>query len=585
MLGRALINKHGFLIHPRRFVHLNDKSLDGTFILPSKKNHMYDVPTNDPSGILNASDIDRINNLPFFDNTSPTKETNTKEGALLSEKLASVKELFGEDPENPSFINYRFPRGLENPYFDIQVNQLKKKRLSVTQLCTTQNWCELRNFYDFYSQNLSNQLLNLKFQVQKGKKIHKSLEDETHPELNQYKSFTHNFLALTKLSMDIDNDMDALLDNWFNSINRLVSLFTKGDGHAREIVCHGFINLEDGKLVEHLLNSDSKTKENVIISGVIDHLTLRNRHNHQVQKGAAHLDTEYQSWGNILTNLLSNLKELKSNNEIVISDIKTRSVPKIPSIESVIESSKLQTMYYKFFFSHLSQDMTQTYHSFLINAQRRGLDVDAPINPTKILTFILTNPLFANDVKNLLYGLPINHSAFDNDAKGSNTFDMAAFNDLLDRGPTSFNVPIEQDEDSSESTKCVSLRDYGHFYTKWKTPLTLKYFAARLSQIYFIVGNLVSNDLMIEYYYHNDNFHNIIFPYDTLKLGTHAHDSAMVWFGGRDMHPIEPTQKNFNTYCKFCDYRHVCSWKNKNELKLIDLGKELKKIILESSMK
>ena len=90
---------------------------------------MYDVPTNDPSGILNASDIDRINNLPFFDNTSPTKETNTKEGALLSEKLASVKELFGEDPENPSFINYRFPRGLENPYFDIQVNQLKKKTI------------------------------------------------------------------------------------------------------------------------------------------------------------------------------------------------------------------------------------------------------------------------------------------------------------------------------------------------------------------------------------------------------------------------------------------------------------------------
>ena len=169
-------------------MHLKDKSLDGASVLSSKKNHTYDVPTDDPSGILNASDIDRINNLPFFDNIGETKEANTKEGVLLSEKLANVKELFGGDPENPSFINYRFPRDLGNPYIDIQLNQLKKKRLSVTQLCTTQNWCELRNFYDFYSQNLSNQLLNLKFQVQKGKKIHKSLEDETHPELNQYNS-------------------------------------------------------------------------------------------------------------------------------------------------------------------------------------------------------------------------------------------------------------------------------------------------------------------------------------------------------------------------------------------------------------
>lgn len=583
MLNRALNNRYGFLIHPRRFVHLRDKSLDEASVLCSKKSHTYDVPTDDPSGILNASDIDRINNLPFFDNIGATKEANTKEGVLLSEKLASVKELFGGDPENPSFINYRFPRDLGNPYIDIQLNQLKKKRLSVTQLCTTQNWCELRNFYDFYSQNLSNQLLNLKFQVQKGKKIHKSLEDGTHPELNQYNSFTHDFLALTKLSMDIDGEMDALLDNWFNSINRLISLFTRGDGHAREIVCHGFINLQDGKLIQQLLNNDSKKKENVIISGIVDHLTLRNKHSHQVEKGTVHLDTKHQDWGNILSELLLNLKHLKSNNEVLISDIKTRSVPKTPSIESVIESSKLQTMYYKFFFFHLSQDMTQTYHSFLINAQRRGLDVDAPINPTKILTLILTNPLFANDLKNLLYGQPINHVAFDSDIKGSNTFDMTAFNDLLDRGPTSFNVPIEQ-EDSSERTKFISLRDYEHFYTKWKTPLTLKYFAARLSQIYYIVGNLVSNDLMIEYYYHNDNFHNIIFPYDPVKLETHAHDSAMVWFGHRDMHPIEPTQKNFNTYCKFCDYRHVCSWKNKSELKLVDLGKELKKIILESSM-
>lgn len=108
--------------------------------------------------------------------------------------------------------------------------------------------------------------------------------------------------------------------------------------------------------------------------------------------------------------------------------------------------------------------MTQTYHSFLINAKRRGLDVDAPINPTKILTFILTNPLFANDVKNLLYGLPINHSAFDNDAKGSNTFDMAAFNDLLDRGPTSLTFRLSKTKIVRVNKMCIFARLWTFLY-------------------------------------------------------------------------------------------------------------------------
>ena len=312
MLNRVLTNKYGFLVHLRRFVHLNDKSFDGASKLSSKKCHTHDVSICNASSILNDSDIDRINNLSFFNNISTTKETDTKEGALLNEKLANVIKLFGMDSENPEFLNYRFPRGLEKPYTDIQLNQLKKERLSVTQLCTTQNWCELRNFYDFYSQNWSNRLLNLKSQVQTGKRIHKSLEDETHPEFNQYNSFIHDFLSLTKLSMNIEDDMDALLDNWFNSISRLISLFTKGNGHAREIICHGFINFQDSKLVRSFPNNINDTKENVLISGIIDHLTLRSKHSHQVQKRSTHLDTKNQSWGSILAELLLDMENLKS---------------------------------------------------------------------------------------------------------------------------------------------------------------------------------------------------------------------------------------------------------------------------------
>ncbi|CAI4060053.1 hypothetical protein SUVZ_04G3750 [Saccharomyces uvarum] len=579
MLNRAITNKYRFSFHLRRFVHSDDKSLDGLSTFSLKNSHTHEISVGNSSGILSDSDIDRINNLAFFDYTATTKEANTKEGTLLDEKLANVKDLFGVDPENRAFINYKLPQSLKNPYIDIQLNQLKRKRLSVTQLCTTQNWCELRNFYDFYSQNWSSQLLDLKLQIQKGKKIHKSLEDETHPELNQYNSFVQDFLPLTNLAMDIDSDMNALLDNWCSSINRLISLFTSGGGHSREIICHGFINFQNGKLVRDLSKDGNTSEENVIISGIIDHLTFRNKRNHQVQKCTTDLDTKNQSWDSILAKLLSDLPTLKANNEIVISDIKTRSVPKMPSIESVVQSSKLQTMYYKFFLSHLSQDMTQTYHSFLINAQRRGLDIDAPINSTKILTFILTNPLFANDMEHLLKGKPINFAPFDNDTKASGIFDMTAFKNLLDQGPTSFTLQTEQEEDDLEPTKCISLQDYKRFYTKWKTPITLKYFAARLSQIYYIVGSLISNDLMIEYYYHNDNFHNTIFSYDPVKLETHAHNTAMVWFGHRDMNPIEPIQKKFNLYCKYCDYKYVCSWKNKNELKLVDLGKELEKIL------
>lgn len=110
MLNRAITNKYRFSFHLRRFVHSNDKSLDGLSTFSLKNSHTHEVSVGDSSTILSDSDIDRINNLAFFNYTAATKEANTKEGTLLDEKLANVKDLFGVDPENRAFINYKLPQ-------------------------------------------------------------------------------------------------------------------------------------------------------------------------------------------------------------------------------------------------------------------------------------------------------------------------------------------------------------------------------------------------------------------------------------------------------------------------------------------
>ena len=199
-----------------------------------------------------------------------------------------------------------------------------------------------------------------------------------------------------------------------------------------------------------------------------------------------------------------------------------------------------------------------------IRDRRRGIDVDAPIDPMKLLNFMISSNGFLNDdMRKMRDGFDIGFPLFDNENSSNNNNDAE------------FNMSNIPSIDSEVGVNNNILEKYEEFMTSWTRPVNLKYFAARMSQFYYNIGQLISDELMVEYYHKNENFHNILFKYDNKMLKEHVTDSGKYWFGKRDIEPIKPNLKNFKIFCKNCDYSHVCSWRIEGEKKCKELGQDL----------
>ncbi|QLL34748.1 hypothetical protein HG536_0H01230 [Torulaspora globosa] len=516
-------------------------------------------------GLLTRKERDQISALPFFIESSHgrsrTRRTSTRQ-EYLEKKLPDVRRAFGCDPDNPGYLPFKLPKERPNPYWDAHLGRTVdpdtgkqtlhgKPRLSVTKLLT-KRWCELRESYDIYAKAP----IYEHPQVIEGLETHQKLEDETHRIPEDW----HEFMEHFEVAIPTD-EYHELVGSWYESIGKLVNLFTVGE--AREVLCHGFLDPNSCQMVEGPVVSE----EEVLVSGVIDHLVLTRRARfHGKPLGLIGcIESRPNLYIADVLNQIEGQKELlKQKYGIVLSDIKTRSIRKIPTQNSVVKSTKLQVMYYRSFLETLGSSPSGTYQRLLLNAQRRKMDIDRPIEPSKLISMMAATDLIISDMRCLRDGENIGFETYDGYFSGrdqGDAYDVTHFYDLI--------------------TDVSVIQKFEEFFTLWSRPPTLRYFAARLAQMYHEVAPLLSDTLLIEYYCQGENFHNIVFDYDPELMKSECFNSASFWFGKRDIEPIKPTLKNVMTYCKHCDYEEVCLWRKQITDKCRQLGSDLEKITEE----
>ncbi|EDO16494.1 hypothetical protein Kpol_513p10 [Vanderwaltozyma polyspora DSM 70294] len=509
-----------------------------------------------------------IKRFPIFKNDSsyilPSSNKLTKvKKEHIALKIHKIKKLFGEDPNNVGYLNYHLPKSYPVP-FEINnraydnsdgngENEKVRNRLSVTKLLT-KRWCELREAYDIYSET---PLFEHK-QIIEGKLVHQKLEEDIHPVTEDLESFVEDF----EVPIPTDNFHNHV-DDLFSCSMRLLSLFRCGE--AREVRCHAFLDSRTGTFIDGL----PKDGKDVLVSGIIDHLSLRRKIRVFTSSGFTEFnglnDEVFENGNNfqsIIEWLNANIDFLKSEYQINVSDVKTRMFRSVVSQKSVLKYSKYQVMYYRYFLELLGLHPDVTYGQLLNSSLSRGFNIDQRIDPAKVIYFMASDEVIVDDMRKLRDGDDIGFPPFDSDFTGSSPteeeYDMSILSDQI----TDPNV----------------LERYGEFLVPWKRPVTLKYFAARLAQMYNCISPLLSKHLTLEYYYKGDNFKNINFDFNEDEIRNGAFDSSMFWFGKRDIEPIEPTSENLITYCKYCDYVNVCSWRQKATQQKKELGPRLLKL-------
>ncbi|SSD59441.1 related to Exonuclease V, mitochondrial [Saccharomycodes ludwigii] len=476
------------------------------------------------------------------------------------DKITKLGEIFKVTDDG--YLNYQ--EGKTNDDLPNPFQQLGKSRLSVTNLLT-KTWCELREYYDIYS----NMPKFITKNIRLGKKGHSALESSAHkvfPELadviSEVQVPASKKSEIAKLVDDVDQFYN-FASSWCTNIVRIVDLFKNGE--AREILVHSYVDCKSSEFIKELplhKNTVDGSQKEILISGIIDHLKLEGTLP-LIGQFTKTLDT-FIDMG--IPKLLDKKQERLNDYKISVSDIKTRSRLSIPYQKNVINSSKLQVMYYRYFLENLSLNPEHTYYKLLLNAQKRNYDVDKPLHAVQI-RHLLT-----------YYG------------------DFFYLDFLsLKRGEKIGFVPLDEFGGDYDGGKNIFINDYDFispnlkqiypllFEGTWYKLPTLRYLAARMAQLYQVFQpNRLENKLRIEYYMGKYRFAEKLFEYDFGELNRHLHDSMGFWMGKRQVSPVKSTLKTFSIYCNGCDYSKVCLYKNKNVDGFKQLGNSLKKIYSDS---
>lgn len=469
-------------------------------------------------------------------------------------------------------------------------------RLSVTKLLTDQ-WCELREYYNIYA---GSPAVKSK-QMSMGTNLHAGLEEDQY----RFVDFTSFVLFVGKIFLekllalreDLDikaeilaGESDALTtyslyeslllgntkesemaNEWLDKIVfRLYTLLLTSE--AREVLVHGYLDMQKHTFI-NIANENSNVAENLIlVSGVVDYLKIFNRTDPRdysfFDDVRSNLEVKYPEVDGTqfidLTNFLEDLKLLICEHAdqftLKVADIKTRSWNRIPSQASVLRSSKLQVTYYRHLLGLLSGETTDGFNAYQMlieNAKRRGIDVDKPINLKFALLFLRRNyDLLYCDFKKLANGDPIGFDPYDDFmSENYNSQDLWYDFSLITDELTNVNELSKIDPDNFDYLKILS----PELSKSWKYPLTLRYFAARASQLYQSCAPFLGDNLSIEY--HNALTHKcfskIDFKYDKESLDSSINNAVSFWNGSRNPSVVEDISK-----CKYCNFSSVCQIPN-----------------------
>lgn len=466
---------------------------------------------------------------------------------IKNEKLLKLYDNFRIDYNDklpivkPNYV-------MESPFqfhskYNGDKSYIDSPRLSVTKLLS-ESWCELRDYYLIYSGSI---------REPKGKPLLLGTQYHLELELADFEiidieAFEAKLSEIEGLEDQAQKE-DLLAIDWFENICvKLFSLITKS--HSRELLVHGHLNINNAEF--------EISKDSIVISGVIDYLQLLNNRDPTDFSMFEEIQNFIEFNHYLDLSAFFNITKATIDNydySLKITDVKTRQFNNIPNQMSVLKSAFLQTCYYKKFFELLASNEVNSYNMLIKNANVRHCDLDKPISYRTLLILLRKYPEFLlNDFKNLSTGKPIGfepfdtytqNNKFDYDYDLSNIFtkeDLKALNDLDNN--FDYNTVFNQ-----------------QIFKKWKTPLTLRYFAARSSQFFNLFKPMSSDLLSIEY--HNvktgHNFKTLEYNFSESEFNTSVQRSCAFWSGRKTPTPIDDLSK-----CKYCDFSTKCPVPNRD---------------------
>ncbi|RCK59120.1 Exonuclease V, mitochondrial [Candida viswanathii] len=443
-------------------------------------------------------------------------------------------------------------------------------RLSVTGLLVS-GWCELRSLYTVFAGSVRTPPSRA---MEEGTKLHLELEQEIHPtiDLTDIEAFIKENTAEIEEKWGLDNTSgifdtqpdDELALNWAEAIiERLYSLIVISD--AREVLLHGYLNLEKESFVED--GKEILKPSSVLVSGVVDQIQFRNPENdvdcalfEEIQE---YVDKEFDQVDETpLVDLASFMRDVKDivdkypEFKLKFTDLKTRMAKLIPKQESVLASAKFQTFYYRYFYELLSKDPDFAYRCLLENAKRRGFDVDRPLSV--LTTFRILRGhyhLFYNDFVKLANGEPIGFEPYDSE-RVNKDYDFGKIFVLSDEyGQQALPNHAGFIEELGKYDMLAYDKVLLPLLKTWKTPPTLRYLAARAAQFYGIFGSSLGDITTVEYRntFSRQIIDTMVYHYSFDQLDKETKHASDFWGGRIDATPTEDSLR-----CRYCDFERKC---------------------------
>lgn len=514
---------------------------------------------------------DRAATLPLLFDIR--KETNLYEPETPPPGVFRVLEKFGR----PSTSLLHIPRNLQPDPFTYFCTEnladesyVTEPRLLVTKLLTDA-WCELQLFYDVYAGLHRKQLTG---RLAEGISYHDKLESEEHEVADM--SATVEKLGEVAASHTKEDALylgrNELLAAWCknmaeHAIKRGISL--AHTRHSRELMVHGYIDLETGKLIE----KTEDLHKGVLVNGIADIVQFEPKDKATDLPEVASDTTEAPELRSItlaspVLDLKREIPEAKRELQrdidqkmLQIIDVKTRGVKSLPKPVLQLKAAKIQCMYYTRFIHNLAKDVDFAYASYQENAKRRNIDADSDIGEAHAAILLLENfEALALDFIRLAKGETIGFESHDAVMKEKyREVDAEKVNYSFSRF-----IPEEEFKDLLAKVYGDKLAsssvDISALFKPWRYPLTPRYFMARAAQILNTLERYRSATVGVDYHHAKSStfIGSKVYPYSVKEHNKAMRDAANFWTGKR-----LPREADLKFKCQNCEFKSRCPAVNK----------------------
>lgn len=343
-----------------------------------------------------------------------------------------------------------------------------------------------------------------------------------------------------KTDLDISSTQGYKLSQ---TLNRTLSLLSKGE--CREILVHGFYNKSTLSLFPPLeqeraeyVNKDIDLEENILLSGIIDDLTLSSVHEGAVETFCAEVDSVLKNSYD-LDEIIKEIKKIisiwsdgndskNSMINIIVNDDKTTMSTSLP-LKSTRTTHMTQVGIYRLLLQKSVEDIELAYLSWRANMKVRSIDVDMPLSSDIITLCALQSNYLLQDFIKLKGGKPMVFEKPDKTAiipDDGYTFENKSNQDWLDI-----------------------------LNGKWVKPPTLSHIIARLVQVQSLLSPLLSDLLQITYISQKSEklINKVDQKFDEEHIVSQINQGVELWLGRREPAPVTNERS-----CNYCMFKTKC---------------------------